>query len=94
MLTSLQHQVQEHNEARARRAAEERALAERLRAEAEEYRRSQATEKSARRRTQLEQRAELDRQRQLKAMQREQQGGMSETEMRINAVALQRVALK
>jgi hypothetical protein len=94
VLTSLQHQVQEHNEARARRAAEERALAERLRAEAEEYRRSQATEKSARRRTQLEQRAELDRQRQLKAMQREQQGGMSETEMRINAVALQRVALK
>ena len=94
VLTSLQQQLQEHSDARARRAAEERTLAEKLRSDAEDFRRVQATERSARRRTQLEQRAELDRQRQLKAAQREQQGGMSETEMRINAVALQRVALK
>ena len=94
VLTSLQQQVQEHDDARSRRLAEERALAEKLRIEAEEFRQVQAKERSARRRTQLQQRALLDQQRQLKAAQREQQGGMTETEMRINAVALQRVALK
>jgi hypothetical protein len=92
-LQSLQQQVQEHSEARARRLAEEAALAEKLRTDAEEFKRVQATERSARRRTQLEHRALLDQQRQLKQVQREQHAGMSETEMRINAAALQRVAL-
>jgi hypothetical protein len=92
-LESLQQQVQEHGAARARRLAEERALADKLRSDTEEFKRAQATERLARRRTQLEHRALLDQQRQLKLVQKEQHAGMSETEMRINAAALQRVAL-
>ncbi len=92
-LQSLQQQVREHSDARARRLAEERALAERLRSDSDEFQRAQAVERLARRRTQLEHRALLDQQRQLKQVQREQHAGMSDTELRINAAALQRVAL-